>query len=502
LIRFFVGRDSPPGEVIDPASGAIGDPFIDLVIARGEFPTTLNELLAVLDRSNGQPEGLPDQLSFLVGEGAQIPWSAATSHIDRAFRFAVARGRGSKFPLFISTAAPFDDDRIFLQLIAWDATAGAFQFYERRSGSWIWAGSSWQALEEDTRGQGPFDSHINGGMVMKELEQPWLHWHSMAQTIGEQTLAPDDPLRAEPLFTNRDGAERLEMIVRTNMSTWVQSRLGKAVAPDGSIDRPDRLMRQVLTTTAPTIASSIDPYDGDPQATIQVPLTFFLDRVGLFDIAELELNPGFTVERSRYRVMAQHLGLAVRDTRAQPPVRIDGDTFFAWPVPEPGLEDSALLKALVRKGIISRRFAAALLMIDFPNPVGSDDRAKLMAYVPSSADASGSNNIETQLLATLGQASAWPQGSPERQLVENMQLADGAWPAEYQRRLSDYVAAATARLATDQGLHDFMLLADSRRREFRRRPIAEFNMTLPWIDIDQDVPFLKMTPLAEVVAKT
>lgn len=53
LIKFFIGRDSRPGEVIDPVSGAIGDPFIDLVIARGEFPTTLRESLAVLDRSNG-----------------------------------------------------------------------------------------------------------------------------------------------------------------------------------------------------------------------------------------------------------------------------------------------------------------------------------------------------------------------------------------------------------------------------------------------------------------
>lgn len=500
FLKFFLGRDQPPGrEVTSEERGQLADAFVRLVLDTSRFPTTLVDLLAIVDEWNDRPAGLPQQLSFVVAEGGQVPWSPQTSHVRRGFRLVVARGRGNRFSLFVSTAAPTDSATIFLQVLAWDPEAGAFQFYERRGGSWLWAGSSWQALEEDTRGQGPFDSHINGGMVMKELELPWLHWHSMAQTITPEVLPPGDPLRNEPLFLSRAGAERLEAIVKNNVSQWTQSRLSREVKQDGSIERPDWLMRQILETSAPTIASSPQTYAGDEDAPISIPLTFFLDKVGLLDVAALDLNPSFAVERGRYQEMAGQIGLAVRDTRSNPPVRIEGDTFFAWPVPEPGIEDLALLKALVRKGVLSKRFVAALLMVDFPNPVGSPRRARFMQYVPAGAGA-GTESIEAQMLRTL-EAAEWPDASPELELLENARLSDAQWPAEYAQRLRGYFEAVEARLATEEGLRDFMLLADSRRREFRRRPIAEFDMTLPWVDVGQEAALLEMTQDARVVKK-
>src|SRR5579863_259237 len=51
---------------------------------------------------------------------------------------------------------------------------------KKRYGDWIWAVSSWDALAPDTRSNGPFDSHVNCALNMKELNQPWVNWHSLA----------------------------------------------------------------------------------------------------------------------------------------------------------------------------------------------------------------------------------------------------------------------------------------------------------------------------------
>jgi hypothetical protein len=67
---------------------------------------------------------------------------------------------------------------------------------------WVWAGDSNLALAEPSRGQGCFDSHVNGSVVMKELKSPWNNWQSMKATIQ---LADQDPLRQDPLYGQLKG---------------------------------------------------------------------------------------------------------------------------------------------------------------------------------------------------------------------------------------------------------------------------------------------------------
>ena len=125
----------------------------------------------------------------------------------------VARFTGQNLPralaVLLATSTQLDDAVNFLQVIGWDGTSGHFNFYERRYGAWVWAGDSRNALDPKSRGKGPFDSHVNGGLVMKELKAPWAHWKSQSadQLPG---IAPDDPLRGEDVFQRAEGAEALE----------------------------------------------------------------------------------------------------------------------------------------------------------------------------------------------------------------------------------------------------------------------------------------------------
>jgi hypothetical protein len=70
---------------------------------------------------------------------------------------------------------------------------------------------------------------------MKELKFPWMHWHSMSAEMGDEALAPDDPLRSEPLYKERAKAEVLERaVVRPGIVLWNRARLAKATAADGT----------------------------------------------------------------------------------------------------------------------------------------------------------------------------------------------------------------------------------------------------------------------------
>ena len=88
--------------------------------------------MEAIDALAGTPDALAEQLVFLVADGGHMAWTPETDTLERAFRFAVARGRG-EFPLLISasTAIHLPENGAFLQVIGWDATHEIFHYYER-----------------------------------------------------------------------------------------------------------------------------------------------------------------------------------------------------------------------------------------------------------------------------------------------------------------------------------------------------------------------------------
>lgn len=452
-----------------------------------------------LDAALAADGTLPHRLSFVIAEGGAIPFDEAPA-LQRGFRFVMAYGRqeGSA-DLFVSTAVPFDSADQFLQVLGWDGTAGAFQFYERRNGSWFWAGNSWDALEEDMRGKGPFDSHVNGSMVMKELRLPWLHWSSQSHTIPTEALGPGDPLKDDPFFTGAEGGEALEKLVVDGIDRWTGARLSRVVAADGAIAQAPRLMRHVLTTTTVNIACSPDTSAGPPSAPVRIPRSFFFNTRCLLD--QIGLQPQVErpqVSRERYLASSRRLGLHLADPLQD--FRREGDVMFGWAVPEPAFEDIDVLAHLLRRGVLSQRFAGALLMVDFPNPVGSKAREALMRHVPADV-AAGGPGLETLMMEALKAAAANDLSSPEAEFLLHWGTDDTTWREAAAGRIGAFMAAVAGRLADDAGLDDLMRLAESRRREFRRRPLSEFGLTLPRLGaVAQDAPILRLEADGRVTA--
>ena len=110
VVRFVVGEDAQPHEMTQAEmEDELGDPFATLLLNQGVFPSTGQELLDAIDDKVGpnEPLGSKSQMSFVLGEGSQIPLPDATPSTNAGMRFLVTRGSGEKGPdLIISTADP------------------------------------------------------------------------------------------------------------------------------------------------------------------------------------------------------------------------------------------------------------------------------------------------------------------------------------------------------------------------------------------------------------
>jgi hypothetical protein len=494
VYRFFLGRDAVP-VVVDPPSftPAPSDPFWTNVLVPGRRPTTLRELLDHL------AVHFPVSRTFVVGDGGQIPFGSVPEPVQRNLRLIVAWSHENAEPSVMASTAPrLDDAAVFLQVIAWDPEAGAFQFYDRRQGAWSWVGSSYEALAADTRGHGPFDSHVNGALNMKELKPPWLHWHSMAAEISDDVLAPQEALRSHPLWRDRRPGNEFEIsVARPGIERWTRQRLRRSLNGGRLHDFP-QWFRQLVQTTTVNLASSSQESrtirDGVP---VSLPLTFFINRDALFD--QLGIEPDIavpSVDGGIYQATIARYRIHLTDGTH----RFDGDTHFAFAVPEPAYEDLQVLRALLEANVLSPRFAAALLMVDFCNPVFSARRDSLQRHAPTIATLDDPIGFEHAFVAALRAAGDHgDSASADAELLANLALSEDRWRATYAARIEAF--AATLHWKDVNEFAPIIELADSRRREFRRRPLAEFSLTLPFSTIPSEAPFLEFIPEGRVRRK-
>jgi len=483
------------------------DPFATLVLRRGIFPKHLGEILIAFNAHNGKPKGLPETSSFLIAEGGQIPFKAG---VDKgSSRLITVRSTAAGSPeVMISTllGAGVDprSEQVINEVQAWDPVNRTMHFYQRQSGAWFWCGQSDMALVTPTRGEGAFDSHVNGYPLMKELQTPWVHWHGPGLAISETAYAANDPLPTDPLFVNRDHALNFERIViRPLMERWNTARFEKHVK-QGTLTRVRSFVAQLLEPTNANLISTHTQWSdvaANREVLDDLPPSFFFDIEGLVTTAELTVSvPPLVMTGERYAALVDKYDLRVRGGS----VDFAGDVPFAFTVPERAEEDQLAARILVERGVISPRLAACLLMIDFPNPVGSKRRAALLAFFPDTVRLAAKPPLDKAFVDAVTAATpSTPSTSPEREFLANWKLGPDDWKSAFEARLTAYLAALAKRLNTNAGCDAVFRLAESRRREFRNRPIAEFDLSLPRaVKIPATAKRLAMNERAQVVAST
>lgn len=470
--RFLLGQDAAPVPLsAAEADQQLGDPFAQLVLLQGTFPPTAGAVLDAIEDAVPAGDPLRTQQFFLVGEGSQIS-SRAGLRVRRNLRFLATCGRGPGGPDV--TVSAFHPDQGTAEVMAWDRRSGGFNYYRTvgESSAWVFAGNSRHALAGPVRGNGPFESHKAGHFLMKELRFPWVHWDSPAARVALSVLA-EEGLFGHPWVERLTpgGAYTLEEFVAIpSIQRWTAARLSALV--DGrSEETPRRIIEQIVGTPtvnlmSSTTSSAAAATGGVP--TVDLPDSFFVDAAGL-DVVGLDPPPRIFVPSAVYTNT-----LRTFDVRLSDGAGLDrpGDTHFAFVVPERAFEDTDTMRQAIDAGVISRRLAACLLMVDFPNPVFSERRGSLLRHVPDSPFSTGRDL--SQELADAIQASdeASQRGTAEHEFAQRWNVGE-AFEGPFNALLQSYYDAVERRSATQEGFDDYWRLAESRRDKVREMPIAE-----------------------------
>lgn len=515
--RFLVGIDPFPQEM-DQAEieRELNDPFATLLLRQGRFPATPEAVFAALDEVVGenQPLSQDTQRSFLAGEGTQIAKDPG-KRFSRNLRFLVSRGQGVDGPELIVSA--FDPTQGLVELMAWDAVQGGFNFYrnvdgsEGEQGAWVWAGNSRHAFEPDTRAKGPFESHPTGNIIMKELKVPWVHWASPKATVDERDFASGDARAQHEWFAGgeRFGAYVLEdSVVKPSISRWNRRRFER-IEQAGTVSDLTPIMEQLLGSADNThhtvnLVSSRDSNEIAKTADrITLPTTFFVDDDCLQILGLKRPEQEFTVPASAYRQALAEFGVVVRNFEQgdTPPAGGEferpGDTHFAFVTPERAFEDVDFLRQLINHEtvkLISRQLAGCLLMVDFPNPVFSDVRTSLLARIPTQPITAERWPSFSQELgdAIAAAADGAPEGSAEQEFAALWRLGEEGWVDAADQLLVAYYEAIAAQLETADGFASYFKLAEARRNRVREMRINESPLLFAQTNLSAD----ELRPLA------
>ncbi|KAL4860700.1 hypothetical protein BDV12DRAFT_204775 [Aspergillus spectabilis] len=481
--------------------------------------------------------------------------AARSSWFDPGVRFVVVVTPHDKqafendsWTCFIVGSEYFDSTDSFLQVASWNGHT--FRFYSRglldqnaAQSAWVYQGSSWDAFDAEKSYLGPFNGHINGVVVMKELQNPWLHWQSASGSVHD-SLSPEQKANfqsKEYLSTPNlalakvKSADHLEVIVKHGISSWYGERIqhdfmGNGLLKDSPANIPRWVAHLLLTTTVNIHCGEINTATD----SVNAPPNHFLQEEVLKayqPATEIYANLGeLRISRAHYNTACERLGIArlkeVNSFDNVPPnlqVTLDqgslgsgrpGEILFAicardkgrglFTILTPSLEDSTgalYFQKLKRTSLISEKLFNCLLMIDYWNPVYSWRRGVLMQYMPRSATYNGIlYDLEETFIKAVRQSSlASEPHEVEKQFLDL--YANYSLPTMAQR-VTNYVDKIKQRLETLDGVCDYMLLAESRRRIFRPLRLNEFGLTLPFAlkyPTTETLPLKEMTEDGKVV---
>ncbi|HEX6180355.1 MAG TPA: hypothetical protein VFZ47_03870, partial [Chitinophagaceae bacterium] len=417
LLAFIQGIDQHPRVMEDSEVETLGDIFTQNILLKGPIPHTLQELINAIE-SMAAPNALALRKMFLVAEGGQFHINNPKFELNARIVFTWQKSNSDPPDVMLSTVPVLEDDESLLQLIAWSQKEQAFHFFERKNNFWAWAGNSFHALNPLSRGKGPFDSHMNGALVMKELKLPWPHWHSQNSTISRANFPADSEFNTKPPFAVISGAEELEAIVKTGVRRFLKSRIQSDIK-NSTFTSLITYLRQITGPTTVNLTSSGTEFHRAEKVEVLLPSTFFFDLDGLeFALSEIDVfneaipSEKLEVSGALYKKKALQLNMNITSEEG---IKLKGDTHFCFLVPERAFEDIEAAKQLVEQKIISAKILACILLVDFSNPVDSDKRSELLQYCPESVpmQAGGLDETWVQKITAANKG----EGTPEAEFL-------------------------------------------------------------------------------------
>ncbi|MFW2371623.1 MAG: hypothetical protein ACN4GM_00760 [Gammaproteobacteria bacterium] len=539
IYRFIEGQDQTHVVMTAAQKAAeLNDIFARSVLCSGESSASLKLITDKLDQVT--PPLIKKQ--YVVAEGGQIAASQAipASAGNRNMRYAVTwTDVNSNVQVLGSSAPPSDSTSNFLQVIAFDENKKLFNFYERlQKGSnvFFWAGDTSLARKDKTIGKGCFDCHHNGVPIMKELSIPWNNWGSERANIINSVV--EVATRKDPPFANKIGAQELEPTIKGASSSYYPRFIRSHINDDFTqVTNVPELLRFVIEDTTVNLQSN-NPVPGT-SPTFVIPSNFWLSDSMLrsFSIGlDYSIPQSIAFSSANYQaflrkvdsklVQCELSGPEKTKCASQPMFSVPGSTHFSAFMPVPANED-VLMSALLTRAtvdnkllkLVSPRFVASILMVDFQNPLFSHKRASLMKYAQavSSATISGStSNMDSLFAARVANVAnnqpvctdiTLDTCSAEQQFMAVW--SDANWKNTSATRIDTYFKAVDTHISClappCEGQDDYLKLLISRHRQLAATPplgnLVEFSLLFPFSNVPP-TPFLRMTATGKVVPDT
>ncbi len=391
-------------------AGRLNDPLANLAFKTGDdCPRSFADIMAKmrLTDTEGCPNADSGIVTRVVSETAQA--------MDQATNYRLVTSRNCNdrethellFSLF-GVSAGATSLPTGVEVIAFDKSAGVFNFYETDGNEITFFGNSNDMLKGASGNTRRCAAcHNAGGLVMKELDTPWLHWEGHMDTPGAADLVSAHA----DLGSKATGAE-FEGVVKAGNRAWNTARVA-AVRENASLKE---ILRPLFCTVEVNLDNGSDfksPIEGGAGGSelSRIPFDSLLD-------PHLKGFGGISVDFADYDAAIMANSQRVQGV----PNAID--TVFDYAFIERAHIDNDYVDRLKTDGIIDDEFIKDVLMVDFTRPIFSEDRCNLLDLAPvlTSADLTP-DKIKAGFLAALGSPLA---GTPEDELRNNLLTEGGS----------------------------------------------------------------------------
>ena len=364
------------GKAITPAELKLLNDPVAKKLLEGACPTTFTAALKKLQTNdktdcngNGGNDPTTGLGTYLVSETAAT--STAAQAASDGYRTVISKTcdkRGNDGMLFSAFANTDQATETSIEMIGKDDTTGVYNFYEVLPGNqWVFYGNSFDFIgngyackasgfcvslnskkASSPSGKSCSSCHISGGLVMKELDSPWINWTAGHQNGSEAVVAA----HADKLGKQLQGENLETQVVRPSFEPYNQKRVpflaGKGVA---------ELLRPVFCTLDINLDSQ------------------FLGTSLMVD-SEIGANGFLQGDNAVYETLKKEVGQRIAGQAAT-----ITDTASAFTYPSRGQIDISYSRALQTAKLIDAEFVSDVRNVDFTRPIFSGQRCALLSTI-------------------------------------------------------------------------------------------------------------------------
>jgi hypothetical protein len=503
--------DVPCGPIsaLTPAQKAqLQDPFFRLVLAREPNVTRLDRVQELIRGATGKSR------IFVVEEEIKDPRRPQSRRAAIDFQGTngtVALDRNVMLSIFFGDESmPVAPE---IEVLSWDDVNGVYNYYklEDKNRRWNIRASSRDAdrLSPAQKKGSCLACHVSGVPIMKELLFPWNNWHSGQSDATYLTSAAPDSERwpvAKDLAT-LGKAEDFEGVIKNAIIQFNNRKFTRLVRSGGAdliVDDAHRVLRPLFETTEINFASATErsgmhplpspltAQSAPPTPSIRIPSSFFLANGVLAGGRNLgnpleinaagQFNTIAVIGRDDYKALIERFGVRLGTRLGARP----GDTHFAWFTPDMGFVAIHWIHKLVEGKVITPAFAAAAFAADLETPVFSEERGKLLEFVPPNftADAAGAAHPDRLTTEVIKRLKEKPTLSPVA--ARFLAILESANPIdEVKKSVDDYKKRIETNLQTNGPAEQerlFRILIDRRQTAVKHKEFSdliEFIALLP-----------------------